>query len=272
MIREAEIFYDVFHCKPEKIILNQILSRQGFNVDRASDIVESKKIFAKTNYAIESQGLRKKTEKLSGIIRFLPFVRMVAICNAVAMGTADENSDIDLFVIVKKGRIFTARSFMTLFFHILRIRRYGNRIRGRFCLTFFVTDDSLDLKPIAIMNDIYLKYWLLTLQPIFNDGVFVRFCERNGMILENLRSVDKASWLSRFLENLFNGKVGNFMENRLKAVHLARWSRRKNEMGKNHGIIISDQMLKFHNIDMRIFFRNEFERKGGKYVKNPISG
>ncbi len=48
---------------------------------------------------------------------------MIALCNSRAMGEADENSDTDLFIITKKGNLWTARLLITAFTSLLGVRR-----------------------------------------------------------------------------------------------------------------------------------------------------
>lgn len=48
---------------------------------------------------------------------------MVALCNSRAMGEAEENSDIDLFIIAKKGNLWTARLIVTFLTALLNVRR-----------------------------------------------------------------------------------------------------------------------------------------------------
>ena len=47
------------------------------------------------------------------IIRYVPFVRMVAICNTLAYNMAKKDSDIDLLIVIKKDRIWMSRLTIT---------------------------------------------------------------------------------------------------------------------------------------------------------------
>ncbi len=48
---------------------------------------------------------------------------MVALCNSRAMGEADENSDIDLFIIAKKKNLWTTRFVVTFIAALFGVRR-----------------------------------------------------------------------------------------------------------------------------------------------------
>ena len=102
------------------------------------------------------------------------------------MNAANENSDIDLFIITKNNRIWTSRIFLTLILSLLGQRKTAKKHAGKFCLSFFITENHLRLEDIAIKDDIYLRYWIETLVPIVNkNNIFERFIEEN----ENTRPV-----------------------------------------------------------------------------------
>ena len=88
----------------------------------------------------------KIAERVAWWLRFVPFVRMIAVTGTLAMKNSEKNSDIDFFVVLEKGRIFTGRLLVTLFVHMLGKRRYGNKIKNRICLNYFITTGSLEIK------------------------------------------------------------------------------------------------------------------------------
>ena len=72
-------------------------------------------------------------------VSWIPGLRMVAICNSLSMYASDADSDIDLFVVTEKNRLWFVRILMTIVFQILGVRRHGNHVAKRFCLSFFST-------------------------------------------------------------------------------------------------------------------------------------
>lgn len=57
------------------------------------------------------------------LLELFPQILLIALCNSRAMGEADENSDIDLFIIAKKGNLWTVRFIVTILTSILGVRR-----------------------------------------------------------------------------------------------------------------------------------------------------
>lgn len=199
------------------------------------------------------------------LLKFVPFLRMVAVCNNLAFSNTNENSDIDLFVIAKKSRLFTVRSFVTLILQILGVRRHGKKIAGRFCLSFFVDDSFLDLSPIAIENDVYLKIWIKTLIPVIDDGVGEVFLKANSWICSDLEDVSltikkpffiyKKSRLKLFFEWVLGNIFGDFLESILKKWQQKRARKKMNKIKDSTNILVGDHVLKFHNFDRRREYR-----------------
>lgn len=208
------------------------------------------------------------------ILRVVPFVRMVAVCNNLAFGKVDEQSDIDLFVIAKNGRLFTVRILVTLILHFLAVRRHGGRIAGRFCLSFFVDDSGLDLSAIAIERDIYLAYWLKTMVPLIDDGVSDELLVKNRWASRYLENRDDffivkkgaicSGILYDILRKILDGKFGNWFENKMKCWQLERAGDKAKKAPDGADIVVDEHVLKFHNIDRRKEYRDRWFGKYGE--------
>lgn len=217
--------------------------------------------------------LWKKVFRYVRVLKFVPFLRMVAVCNNLSFGMVNEKSDIDLFIVAKKGRLFLVRAFVTFIFSILGVRRHGNKIAGRFCLSFFVDDEFLDLSGIALKNDIYLAFWIKSLVPVLDDGVSKEFFIKNtwiGTYFEN----DSFSWnfrtqvilrpggvSARFLKLIFDGDFGDFIEKKLKSWQLKRADKKAAKISDRSGLIMNEHILKFHNNDRRREYRSLWMEK-----------
>ncbi len=201
--------------------------------------------------------------------RFLPFVRAVYICNYFKFGILDEESDIDLFIVAAKDRIFTAKFLVTVVTSILGIRRHGNKIKRRFCLSFWVNEDFLDLRRFLLHPyDIYFYYWLIALMPLWGKPeILTEVVKKNFWIREYLHLDEnlltpanqrKSSLVSIFVEKLFAGKIGQKLENYLRRRALSKLAQKQTD-SPNRSVMISDQHLKYHENDRRAEFRRLFE-------------
>lgn len=97
-----------------------------------------------------SAGKLKKMVFWVKILRGLPFLRGVFVRGAVALGLAERNSDWDVLIVAKKGRIWLVRFLLIGFLGIFRKRRSGRGkncpTQDRFCLNHFLTEEGLILE------------------------------------------------------------------------------------------------------------------------------
>lgn len=90
-----------------------------------------------------------KALRISLILRFVPFIRLIALNGSVAKNEANEKSDIDFWIVTKKGRIWTCRAFVLILTQLtgLRVDYKNQKIAGRACFNCFQTEDNLTIKP-----------------------------------------------------------------------------------------------------------------------------
>lgn len=223
--------------------------------------------------------LWRKVDSFSWIIQIVPFLRMAAVCNNLAFGKVSKDSDIDLFVIARSGRLFTVRFFLTVLMHVFGVRRHGDKIAGRFCLSFYVDESAMDLSSIALEDDIYLAYWVKALVPVVDRGAIMRefqdkniWVEKYFEVLPSMRGRVKKECsfvkiLRFFFEFMLNGRVGNFVERKLMKWQLENIHKKMKKLGSDASIVATSSMLKFHNRDRRRYYKNLWEARYGKGVK-----
>lgn len=126
----------------------------------------------------------KKLRKIVWFLRFIPFVRMIAVTGRLAMKNSEKESDWDLFVVLKKGKIWTGRTLVTFFLHLVGKRRHGEKIKDRVCLNYFVTDESLeiDLENRSWEVNLFSASEYLFMIPLFGFKKFRKFQIRNSWI------------------------------------------------------------------------------------------
>lgn len=204
-----------------------------------------------------------KTQKYSKYISWIPWLKMVAICNSLSMYATKWNwSDIDLFIISSKNRLWLVRFLVTCIFHILWVRRYGDKIKDRFCISFLVSENAMDFSEFAIKNDIYLFYWIYFLKPIVNkDGTYEKFIKENKTLWINelmLHGDNKAyilkSW--RYISFFDKCKIFDFLNYICKKILKNKTLRHKKRLWDPFGLIVSDDILKFHDNDRRFEIRD----------------
>ena len=205
-----------------------------------------------------------RTNLYGQYMRLVPFVRMIAVCNNLSYDNPTEQSDIDLFVVIEPGRMWTARLIITLILQFFGVRRHRKKIAGRFCLSFFITSRKLNIGPLQIKpEDPYLAYWTQTLTPIYGEDIYLQFIEANKDWLfseyklkfpetaKRHRFVPEKSYLKNIWEYLLKGWFGDFIEYILKKTFKRKTLKSMNQVGVNSNVIVTDDILKFHNYDRR---------------------
>jgi hypothetical protein len=217
---------------------------------------------------IISEQLWKKIAKYRWVFGLIPYVEFVGVCNNLAYNNASKSSDIDLFIVTKPGRMFISRLLLTGLTQFLGIRRHGSKVAERFCLSFFVTSDRLNLEDIQKAPlDIYLAYWLKTLQPIYGDLEIYKNLIKTNSWTQNIFAQPLTPQLSKHgnapkwaekmksrLEKQFNKPWGQKFEAKLTQWQLKRARLKRQKLGlspDDTSVVLTRKMLKFHNEDQR---------------------
>lgn len=223
----------------------------------------------------------RKTIGMVRLLRFVPWVRMIATYSSLAIGNVKETSDIDLLIIAKKNTIWLTRFFTVGILKILHKRPDAMTTKDRFCLSFFITDDTLNVERGAFgPDDIGYQYYMLILLPIYDpDGLLPQFRHANPWIAQTFPNSPEADtfsfpvarplWLAvlhRIIEVIiwpfFNGIFSDWycnMQLRILPNNL------KSIANIDSRVIISDTMLKFHDKDTRHELRKKWLEKCSSY-------
>jgi len=219
-------------------------------------------------YSLAEQKFHKALRVIK-VLRFMPFVKMIAVCNTLAYNNSRRQADIDLFVITKRRRVWQSRFWTAGFLALFRLRPKPGKTQDTICPTFVVDEDSLDLKKLAFENDIYLSYWVRQLLPVYNEGVYNKFIKANLWAKKRLpnclpispasrRYIEKAGWLKK----IFNA-IGYFLPELLfKKYQLKVMPEGLKQMAnKDSRVVVKDYMLKFHDNDRRLLFLKRWQTR-----------
>jgi len=219
----------------------------------------------------------KKVKKVMKFVQLVPFVRMVAACNSLAIDNSKKEADIDFFIIARKRRIWSVRLMVTFLIWLIGQWRHKDKISGRVCLSFYISDEFLDLHSLAIMPyDIYLANWTYQLRPIFcREKTYDDFIAKNRWVSDYLLNFGRisnlyhpefrqnriAAYSRKISEAIFGGWLGNIIEKILGFFQRKKISRKSVKHAIPTAVVASDKVLKFHENDKRQFFQEEFVNK-----------
>jgi hypothetical protein len=249
----------MFKFTPKKIRQFFYLTGKKISADETDFILKNKKSqvklskFSKKHY--------QKFLKYRIFFYFVPGLKAVFMANNTAFGGADNNSDIDLFVVSQNNSLWITRVFLTIFLHILGVRRHKNFIKHRFCLSFFATEKgAFSLEDIQIKKnkDPYLAMFTVFSQVLIAEKEFYENFIKNNQWVKNYQLNFVKYWEAKYLSK-FNKISGNLLSflglnKLLKKIFLNRALKKAKKLNNSQGIIINDKFLKFHNTDKRQFF------------------
>lgn len=226
----------------------------------------------------------KKARFAAKFLRLIPFLKAVFVCNTVASGTADNQSDIDFFIVASAKRVWIVRLFSNLTLRLFGLRTYRNKVSNQICLSFFVDEKHLDLSSLRIANnDIHFAFWAYQMVPIYDpENLFEKFIRLNQWIKPYLPySYDRHAYtytkvvgLGKFIiawrwfwQTAWQGWYGDQLEKKSREFQRTRlkWSiLKKSEIGDNH-VVLSDGVIKLHENDTRTKIREEWKTRSANY-------
>lgn len=128
--------------------------------------------------------------RVGRLFSFFPFVKLIAVSNIIGAHNLRAESDIDLFIVTAKNRIWLTRLFLAGLAKVLNLRPNKKTKQNKICLSFYVSDDNLNLETLKLdTQDLYFNFWLAGLVPIYGKGD----------TYQKLMSANP--WLNNFLPN-----------------------------------------------------------------------
>ena len=211
----------------------------------------------KEEYSKEEKKYFDKAYKYIKYIKWIPWIKMIWIWNSLATKSATESSDIDLYIVTDKNTLWFVRIFVTFIFQIFWVRKDEKNHAGRFCLSFFSTIDWMDFWKFKIENDIYLYFRIVYFKPILDyNETYKKFLEINSSWANFDDYKDIIEENKKFIKYKKNKKWSNiffvwFFDKILKKIFLPKTLNHFERIWKPYGVIINDDLLKFHNWDIR---------------------
>lgn len=280
---KRDLSYELFLEELERLVSEEYWLKQHgayYTLAGAKDYLE---VRAERTWYVEHR--LKIARRAANIFKWLPYVKAMFVCNQIEAGVS-KGSDIDVFIVVEPKRLWLTRLLITLVASGCGLRRSGEHVANHICLSFYATDDVLDFSPIRIEEpDVYMAYWIDQLIPVYDpQGLHAKMQQENIWQRELLphRQEQKrpvSRWraddgkigrrIRSFFEKAWTGAYGDLLENQAKNVQRQKMKLNRESKQGSGGtdVIISDQMLKFHENDRRGMFQEEWRKKIAQYAK-----
>lgn len=210
----------------------------------------------------------RRARRWARILSGLPGALLVGIGNTLSYNNAKDESDIDFFIIVRRGCLWRTRIFAAGLAACLRLRPGPGNSRDKLCLSFFIADDNLNLEKYSIpkITDIYLAFWIGQMLPLCaKPGIYEKFILENNWIkkiLPNVFRQSSARATSVFWKCLFAPIAilpGSFLK-KIQKRHFPS-ALREAALRNDGSVCIGDDVLKFHLNDRRTEIYNKWVRR-----------
>jgi predicted nucleotidyltransferase len=180
-------------------------------------------------------------KKVGNIIARFPYVQGIAVSGSLSKNFADEDSDIDFFIITTKNRLWIARTLM----HLLKKLAFLVKREHYLCMNYYIDEEDL----LIHEKNIYTATEIATLIPLHGDTIFEQFYNANAWtrtFLPNkclrlaMAKPGKRSAVKRAIEWLFNNRFGNAIDDLLMRITTKRWLKKMQANKRNsRGIIMA---------------------------------
>ena len=215
----------------------------------------------------------KKLRRLARVLAYLPFIRLIAVCNTLAFGHGKPAADLDLFIITQSKRLWSARLLCVAAAKLCGGRPSVRSAKNKYCLSFYVSEDDLDIQRFVETSsgqDYYLTAWTSWVLPLYDAGGYTKqFADANQWVSKKLPQTSWDLVASRWraygisktkliVENAWPDAMEKFLE-QLQRAYLPQAL--KDTAAKNTTSVVLDQTsLKFHLDDKRLTINKRYER------------
>jgi hypothetical protein len=205
----------------------------------------------------------RKAEKAGKLISAFPFVKGVAISGSLSKYFADENTDVDFFIITAPNRLWIARTLL----HIFKKLTFLFNLQDLFCMNYFI-DQS---EPVILEKNIYTATEIATILPVRGGEAFEIFFSANdwtrnflpnkNICLHSIKEVKK-TWLRYLTEKILDNRLGDRVDNFLMHLTGKSWdSKTRSNKRNSKGLVLSMHIGKhFSKPDPDVFQKRLLQR------------
>lgn len=210
------------------------------------------------------------------LLRTAPFIRLVAVANTLAINNVRRESDIDFFIVTKDQRLWTSRFVITGTLEAHDLRRHGDKVKDRICLSFYLTEVNADVRPLLLSDgDPYFAFWIAQLVPLFDNGGWQAVRRANSWLESIMPHAFSETPAPPVFDNgwttfargarewLLYNWFGDGIERYLRAAQRLKMRLNKESL-QDQGdtrVVIRSAIVKAHEADRRAEYRQKFRRK-----------
>jgi len=262
--------FELWHYLDKQIKLQDII-----NVLEVAPEIESKNglyllagrgELLKTRQARHNYFLRKYkiAQRFVRYFSFLPFIKVITLSNSIGQFNLRDGSDIDIFIITARRRIWLTRLFCAGIAKILNSRPTPKNKKDKICLSFYISEENLNLDNLQIVDgDPYFFFWLRSLVLLYNkDKVYEEFLIANRLPLSEISGQSLDGVPAGKQKTAGPNKMLNYFERAAQKIQLIVMSPAlKKAINNSIGVVISDNILKLYIHDKRLEYAEKYANR-----------
>ncbi|MDP3792967.1 MAG: hypothetical protein Q8Q89_04565 [bacterium] len=242
----------------------------------------------KTNQVADQKW--KKFFKFTKFLALTPYLRGVFASGSLALGNTDEQSDFDVLIIARSGRLYTCRLFLWLITSLLGVRRkkHEKSAPDKFCFNHYITNDSLkltheslfnaqtyaNLKPAMIGQEMVDEFYDSNL---WLNNYLYNFQPQKDFARKNIKPWKLLLFVAGAFEWFFNSRLGDVFEKFVKTIQQKKIKNNPVTYESGGRIVFTDYELEFHPHSFEKFVIEKYNQTLNKlgvisYVKETDSG
>jgi len=162
----------------------------------------------------------KKNKPYIEIISKVPWLKMVAITGSVANQNTEKGSDIDLFFVTEKNRLWISRALVFLILKILG-KLPEDKSKREICPNIFLDESKMGWAKKK--RNLYVAQNIISLMPfLWRDDTYFKFMQANKWI-EKYYVNFKVNFPEKYSKNKGQGSlIMNFLENIARKIQMNR--------------------------------------------------
>lgn len=228
----------------------------------------------------------KKFLRIAKWFQAVPYLKAVLASGSLAINNTAHESDFDVLSVVKSGRLYTCRIFLSLVASLFRTRRtrYEKSAPDKFCFNHYITDNNLNIKHESLYN----AQTYANLKPVLaRDGVFSRFYDENIWLDKYISNFNLLDWsdqsskkevprsdlwgksispnsilliVAKLGELILNSRFGDKVEDWAKKYQQKRIKQNPVTYESGGRVIFNDNELEFHPRSFEAFAINRYNQ------------
>lgn len=185
----------------------------------------------RTNGNYHAKNMLVKAYKVARFLFHFPYVRGIGISGSLSKNFADEDADIDFFIITAPNRLWLARTIM----HAAKKLSFLIGKEHWLCMNYYIDETAMEIEE----KNVFTAMELITLLPVYGNGAISDFFEKNewassyypnySIKMKSIESSYFKSAIKNSIERLFNNKLGDKLDDYLMRLTTQKWKKKTKE-------------------------------------------